>query len=224
MFCAGLKRVGYRVEIGLPDKIREGDTFVTWNRIGAANTVADAFQKIGNTTLITENATWGNSFAGDRWYTLARNYHNTAGCFPVLGNDRWDSLGIELQPFRDYGETVLLPQRGIGSKPVAMPGGWTQRALKQYGGRVRRHPGKFGCIPLEEDLKDCGHVVTWGSGAAIKALMMGIKVTSEMPSWIGYQDNTETDRLRMFRELAWGQARHSEIESGEAFDRLLNLN
>jgi hypothetical protein len=45
-----------------------------------------------------------------------------------------------------------------------------------------------------------------------------------MPDWIGGCDNTDDDRLRMFRELAWGQARRSEIASGEAFERLLDFS
>jgi hypothetical protein len=63
--------------------------------------------------------------------------------------------------------------------------------------------------------------VTWGSGAAIKALMMGVSVISEMPRWIGWQDNTEAGRLGMFRALAWAQWELHEIESGEAFAHLL---
>ena len=112
---------------------------------------------------------------------------------------------------------MILPQRGIGARPTAMPGGWT----KGHKGRVRAHPGQRDCIPLEEDLKDCGKVITWGSGAAIKALMWGIPVESYMPKWIGKQDNTDAGRLAMFRRLAWAQFRLSEFESGEAFARML---
>ena len=77
-------------------------------------------------------------------------------------------------------------------------------------------------MPLADDLKQCGKVVTWGSGAAIQALMMGIPVISEMPDWIGKQDNTEAGRLDMLRRLAWAQWRLPEIASGEPFVRLLD--
>ncbi len=42
-----------------------------------------------------------------------------------------------------------------------------------------------------------------------------------MPHWIGEQDNTDAGRLAMFRRLAWAQFRMAEIESGEAFARML---
>jgi len=117
---------------------------------------------------------------------------------------------------------VILPQRGIGSEPTKMPGTWPKKALKRYGGRVRTHPGRHPGLSLEDDLANCGRVVTWGSGAAIKALLMGIPVISDMPNWVGGQDNTDCGRLDMFRRLAWAQWRLSEISSGDAFKWLLN--
>lgn len=221
IFQRGLQRHGYAVEIGLPKNPGDKDIFVTWNRIGTANLIAQQFQDSGRRVLVTENAAWGNSFAGDNWYTLARNYHNTAGCFPVGGADRWDSLAVDLPPLLADGETVILPQRGIGAVPVAMPFRWPEQALAKYGGRIRRHPGGRSGISLEEDLQNAGRVITWGSGAAVKALLMGIPVTSEMPGWIGEQDNTIDGRLDMFRRLAWAQWRWAEIETGEAFGWLL---
>lgn len=191
------------------------EVFVTWNRIGMADEHAKEFQRRGVPVIVAENSSWGNELAGQRWYSLALNYHNTAGCFPVGGADRWDSLAVELKPWRTSGETVVLPQRGIGPRGVAMPRSWTAP------GRVRRHPGQGPSIPLEEDLKSCGKVITWGSGAAIKALMMGIPVESHMPNWIGEQDNTDAGRLEMFRRLAWAQWTLEEIADGEPFRRLL---
>lgn len=222
IFKNGLERVGYRVEFGLPQNAGERDIFISWNRVGSADAAAKAFEKIGRRVLVTENAAWGNDFAGDKWYTIANNYHNTAGCFAVGDTGRWDSLNIHLDPFREDGETVILPQRGIGSAPVAMPKRWLEKAVANYGGRVRQHPGRRQCVTLEQDLQNCGRVITWGSGAAIKALMMGIPVVSEMPNWIAEQNNTEAGRLDMFRRLAWAQWRHDEISSGSAFDNLLS--
>lgn len=219
-FAAGLRRHGYRVAIGLCRAPRDHDLMVTWNRIGAANDAARYFQRV----IVAENATWGNDFHGGSWLHLARDRHNTAGMFPVGGPERWDSLGVELQPFRTDGETVILAQRGIGSAPTAMPANWPSDALRRHGGRIRKHPGRNKAIPLTDDLRKCGKVVTWGSGAAVHALMMGIPVISEMPGWVGEQDNTEAGRLEMLRRLAWAQWRMEEISSGEPFARLLEFN
>jgi hypothetical protein len=219
-FTLGLESLGYKVMQGATMSPCRGDILVTWNRVGLGHLSAQAFETRGLPVLVTENAAWGNGFAGDSWLTIAKNQHNTAGCFPLGDDARWDDLGIQLAPWRTEGETVLLPQRGIGSPPTAMPRNW----LKRHHGRVRTHPGTKPAMPLEDDLANCGRVVTWGSGAAIKALVMGIPVMSDMPNWLGRQDNTDDDRLRMFRELAWCQFTYAEIESGWAFERLLNAN
>lgn len=222
-FAAGLARLGYRVADGLPSEFGDRDILVTWNRIGAGELAARRFEARGQPVLVAENASWGNDWIGRRWYHIAQRRHNTAGCFPVFGPERWDALGAPLSPFRAEGETVLLPQRGFGSAPTRMPGAWSRRALKRYGGRLRPHPGRHrAAVSLFDDLRRCGRVVTWGSGAAIKALMWGVPVISEMPHWIGAQSNTEEDRLRLFRELAWSQWTLEEIASGEPFARLLS--
>lgn len=222
LFESGLTACGYQPVHDLPQNPAKNDIFVTWNRIGAGNNVAKVFEERGLPVLVVENASWGNAFAGEQWYHIARTYHNTAGCFPVGDATRWDALGVELAEWRQRGETVILPQRGIGSDPVRMPANFTRKALMRFGGRLRFHPGKRADgLPLEKDLRNCGQVITWGSGGAIKALMLGIPVISYMPNWIGEQDNTNASRLAMFRRLAWAQWRHSEIASGEVFARLL---
>lgn len=221
MFARGLRLNGYKVVMGVTYRPEPQDILVTWNRIGSGQTAALAFESAGRPVLVTENATWGNDFAGSRWYTLARSRHNTAGMFRVGGPERWDSLGVELAPWRATGETVVLEQRGIGSPPTKCPPGWAARAQARYGGRIRKHPGRHAAKPLEADLSRAGRVVTWGSGAAVQALLWGIPVVSEMPGWVGEQDNTDAGRLEMFRSLAWAQWRHDEISSGEAFACML---
>lgn len=220
-FEAGLISCGYEIHRGLTNKVQPGDVLVTWNRIGTSNACAKLFESNNLPVLVTENAAWGNDFAGHSWYTIAKTYHNTAGCFPVGDAVRWDGLNYPLTEWRTGGETVILPQRGIGSEPTKMPNGWDVSIQRKHGGRIRRHPGQRDCVPLEDDLKNCGRVLTWGSGAAIKALMMGIPVKSYMPNWIGEQDNTDAGRLEMFRRLAWAQWTLEEIADGLPFRRLL---
>lgn len=216
-FTRGLERLGYEVVHGFTADPDRSDIFCTWNRIGSGDVCARTFEHRGQSVIVTENASWGNDFCGRQWLTLARSFHNTAGMFPVGSQDRWDALGVELRPWRPSGETVVLPQRGIGPAQVAMPSGWPYR----FKGRIRSHPGRFQAKDLQEDLATAGKVITWGSGAAVKALMWGIPVESHMPNWIAQQDNTEAGRLAMFRRLAWAQRTLAEIESGEAFEWLL---
>lgn len=221
-FTRGLQRIGYTVQPGVTMKPRPHDILVSWNRIREGGQAAQRFEDAGCPVLVTENATWGNDFAGRRWYTLGLGYHNEQGTFLLGGNERWDALGVELQPWRHVdGETVILPSRGIGPVGHAMPLGWPESARKRWGGRVRPHPGRGFAKPLEDDLRSASHVVTWGSGAAVRALVMGVRVASEMPWWIGEQDNTDAGRLAMFRRLAWAQWELHELATGEPFLRLL---
>jgi hypothetical protein len=236
VFTAGLKKLGYDVVHGLTRDPREGDILVTWNRIHEGDTAARSFEERGNRVLVAENASWGNEFAGKHWYTLTRNYHNVAKTFPEGGSERWDRLGIDLAPWRsesEYPDTVILAARGIGPACHRTPSNWTEQAInlcrrenvRPSGGTtfVRQHPGRSRSqVPLEEDLRKCSKAVTWGSGAAIKALMLGIRVESYMPNWIGEQDNTDEGRLEMFRRLAWAQWTMDDLASGFAFDRLLS--
>lgn len=220
LFTEGLQRVGYSSTPGVTMHPSEGDILVTWNRMpGPGEQAARAFEARGLPVIVVENASWGNSFAGQKWLTLARNQHNTAGRFPVGGSMRWDALGVELEPWRTAGETVVLPQRGLGSPPTAMPRDWPLRVE----GRVRPHPGpRAPAKPLREDLARAGRVITWGSSAAVLALMWGIPVESHMPNWIGAQNNTDAGRLAMLRRMAWAQWTLPEIATGEPFERLLN--
>lgn len=169
--------------------------------------------------LVTENAAWGNGFLGGEWLTLSNGHHNRADGFPEGGPERWDQLGVDLAPWRTEGEAVILPSRGIGAG--GMPRGWGEDMRRRTGARLRPHPGRSEAIPLQRDLARAGKVITWGSGAAIKALLWGIPVESHMPGWIGEQQNTDASRLAMFRRLAWATWRMEEIASGEAFSWLL---
>lgn len=218
---AGLKHHGYAVKQAEDLRKVPGprDVLVTWNRIREGHLLAKDFEREGCQVLVMENSSWGNDFAGKRWYTLGLDYHNLSGRFRVGGPERWDALGVRLWPWRTEGETVVLPSRGIGPPTVAMPYDWHRSAIKRYGGRVRLHPGRGPEDSLRSDLARAGRVITWGSGAAIKAVMWGIPCVSELPQWIGEQDNTDSGRLAMLRRLAWAQWTLGEIEDGTAFAR-----
>lgn len=217
IFSAGLSRLGYEVMDGVTTTPGPNDVLVTWNRLGVGDSAARAFEREGRPVVVAENASWGNQFCGGAWYHLARGMHNQVGRFPVGGHLRWDALNVELLPWRSSGETVVLPSRGLGPEEVRMPRDWAAHQR----GRLRPHPGTGACVPLREDLSRAGRVITWGSGAAIQATMWGIPVTSHQPGWIGACEANDESRLAMLRRLAHAQWRLGEIESGEAFDRLI---
>lgn len=238
-FTAGFERLGYSVVHGVTDRPGPRDVLCIWNRYRENARAADRFEAQGRPVLVAENGYLGNEWAGDRWYALARSQHNGAGTWPVGGPERWDGLAVTFGKWRGSGgEIVLLPQRGIGPPGTAMPATWPGRAqefLRSIGvrARIRPHPGITRAIPLEQDLAKASAVVTWGSGAALKALQMGVPVYADMPNWIGasaarplreFAQGPRTDndaRLAMFRRLAWAQWRLSEIQDGTAFGALL---
>lgn len=240
-FEAGLRALGYQVQMGPTLAPGPDDILVLWNRYGRFDHSAREFESRGLPVLVAENGYLGNAFAGDRWYSIARSQHNGAGEWHPGGPERWDALGEALAPWHvDAGELVLLPQRGIGPAGVAMPLDWAERTqlrLRERGlkARIRPHPGTGPALALEADLAGARAVVTWGSGAAIKALAMGVPVFYDLPRWIGAPAarplkallageaprRDDAARLDMFRALAWAQWRLGEISNGEAFRHLL---
>lgn len=231
-FVAGLQRCGFTVKRGLPAGPNRGDILVLWNRYGQAHRVAAEFERQGRPVVVAENGYLGDGLPQSKLYALALHHHNGAGTWFCGGPERWAALGVELQPWRDQGETVVLAQRGIGPPGVAMPSRWPTQVKTL--GRVRMHPGvRSSAPPLEQDLRRAGRVITWGSGAAIRALVLGIPVFHALRCWIGAGAarpleqmaagpvRDDAARLRMFERLAWAQSSLAEIESGEAFTRLL---
>lgn len=233
IFATGLRRLGYNVEFTLRQHPEPNDLLLIWNRYSGFHDTARRFEAVGAKVLVTENSLLGKEArAGEHWLSLALNHHNGAGRWKVGGPERWDSLGIELQPWKDGGhEAVLLLQRGIGAPGVAQP-----RGFHVKGCRVRAHPGKGGIeIPLDKDLARARCFVTWASGAGLKALILGVPGFAGLPQWVGAPAckpleaflrgeepmRDDAARLAMFRRLAWHIWRRSEIESGEAFRWLI---
>jgi hypothetical protein len=234
-FAAGLTRLGYEVSGKHRRDPRPGDVLILWNRNRGFDAIAANYEARGGRVVIAENGPCGQNAAGAKLYSLAIGQHNGAGRWPVGDAPRFD---IQCKPWRVTGDHVLvLPQRGIGIKPVAMPHGWadeTVRRLREMTDRpirVRKHPGAAKTDPWP-DLAGAHCAVTWGSGAGIKAIMHGVPVFYDMPSWVGrhaalpLSRNLEQcycgDRGDLIRQLSWLQWTLQEIQSGEAFAWLLH--
>jgi len=232
-FNSGLQAAGFKLATVIRDP-GPGDCLLIWNRYQGYAEEADRFERAGASALVAENG-YLPDLAGRKWYALALGHHNGAGTWPKGGAERWDALRADLGPWRTSGgEVVILGQRGIGEKGLASPDWWAERVQKRIGGRVRQHPARGGkAVSLEDDLREASAIVTWGSAAAIRALMLGVQVWYDFPQWIGAgaakplsewggePKRDDAARLAMFRRLIWAQWTLQEIDSGEAITQLL---
>lgn len=231
-FDVGLRAAGFKIVSAIPDP-RPGDLLVSWNLYAGAAEQAWNFRRHGATVLVVENGYLGKVWRGAEWFSLALDHHAGAGRWVDGGPARWDSWGVELAPWRTGGlETVILGQRGIGECGIASPHRWAEGVQRRIGGRIRQHPGQGPAVPLADDLRRAREVVTWHSGAALHALLMGIPVWCDFPQWIGagaalplsqYGAPAMRDdaaRLAMFRRMAWAQWTLEEVRTGEPIARL----
>lgn len=251
-FETGLRACGYDVtrNVGHP---KRSDLLILWNRYDWWAHQANEYEAAGAAVIIAENGLIGASHDdhgkprdthGDRLYQMALRLHNGAGAWHIGARDRWRAQGVELKPWRENGEHVLLlVQRGFGHPAVVPPREWLQSTVKRLRTlthrplQTRAHPGNERAVrPLEADLEGCWCAVTWGSGAGIKALCAGVPVYSDWPAWVGFPSAlpltkigldiapSNSDRETMLNRLAWLQWTTPEIASGEPFEKLLALH
>ena len=237
-FWRGCEAAGFRVSGSPAKRPARGDLLLIWNRQGLRHQIAHSYESAGAKVIVAENGYIGRAPDGGKMYALARSHHNGRGHWQVGGDERFAALGVELKPWRERGEHILiLAQRGFGEPGVAMPRDWPDKVKRRLRGvtarpvRLRAHPGLLR-TPLEPDFENVHACVTWGSGAAIKAIAAGVPVFHELPGWIGapaarfgldrIEDPFLGDRLPMFRRLAWAQFSAKEIETGEPIRRCLS--
>ncbi len=237
LFRKGLERLGYSTGYQPSMHPEPSDVLLLWNRSPHHDIYAKRYEAVGAKVIVAENGYIGSDSDGHILYAMALRHHNGAGDWRVGDEDRWAALGISLEPWRGLGtEIVVLPQRGIGEPGIAMPSGWTNdvvqrlRSITDRPVRVRPHPGKDKTDP-RSDLINAWAAVTWASGAGIKAIVAGVPMFHEMPTWVGAGaalsgiDRLETpfkgDRLPMLRRLAWSQWNLAEIQRGDPFAWLL---
>lgn len=230
MFLKGLQAAGFTLTTSC--KPKPGDVLVQWNR--KHDLEARKFEAAGATVLIVENGLFGKVWNGLKWFSISIGHHAGAGTWKDLGPERWDSWGVDLKPWKGGKEIVVLGQRGIGEPGVASPYYWAETVAKKLGGRVRPHPGKDApSVSLEADLADARACVTWNSGAALSALVLGCPVFHAFDRWIGREAakplsefgeplKDDQKRLSMFRKMAWAMWTAEEVEAGYPFEVLLD--
>lgn len=238
-FIAGLKAIGYEVVRRLVDP-GPGDCLVVWNLMGGNEKLADSFKARGAKVLVTENSYI--SPPGRQMYAVSLGGHAGAGSFPVGDGSRWQALGIEAKPWRKDGDHILVcAQRGLGSRQMASPHMWHQKAVARLQKltkrpiRVRAHPGnKTGGVPLERDLKGAWACVVWSSAAGVRALVEGVPVFFDAPRWIcaeaalplrDWVEHPLTNdawREKALHRLSWGQWSPEEIATGGPLKAVLD--
>lgn len=233
-FTRGLQAAGLDVVQALP-RPAKGDLLLCWNRYGAMDEQAAHFERSGGVVLVVENCPFGNSWRSGAWYSLARGQTAMAGGELVEGGpERWDGWCVALRQWQE-GELVILGQRSIGNSGTASPPGWAERMQRAHGGRVRSHPGNEPAkVPLADDLRKAGEVLTWCSAAAIQALALGVAAWHAHPGFLAAQAarpirerglvaplRSDEARLRTMRRAAWAIWSLDEIQTGLPIRRLL---
>lgn len=239
-FERGLRALGYQI-MGMPrgaERFERSDVLVIWNRYAHYHNLACRFEAAGARVIVAENGPLGRDFLGEPWYAITLKNPLAGGEWPQGSPDRWASLGVRICEWRNTGEEIIiLNQRGIGPPGVRQPDGWAAKqleVLKRFSrspARVREHPGERPQrVTLEQDLENALAVVTWASGAAFKALLLGVPVFYGYEKWVGREAGDPIEgqcapslpqRLPTFEKLAWSMWRIPEIEAGQPFRHLL---
>lgn len=248
-FVSGLQVAGHQVLSAPPSRWSPESLLLIWNRYGPMHAMAQQVEAAGGTVLVAENGYVGEGGgtpkfqvhpAGpqpNHYYAIAKGYHNGGGSWPEPVSDRLSRLRLEIKPWRDGGDYILIcPNRSFGVPGRMMHPDWAERCeakLRRVTSmpiRVRKHPGNDEPkIPLAKDLVGAHAVVIWSSSAGVHALIEGIPVVCESQFWIcksaASEDlNLKRDddaRLHALRNLAWAQWTCAEIERGEPFRHLL---
>ena len=225
----GLSKLGYELAQVPKDDPQPGDILVLWNRLPTMNDTANRYELAGCPVIICEHG-----WIGEDTYAVALSQHNGLGHWHVGEESRWPGFGIDTKPWRESGDHILvIPQRGMGVPPVAMPRDWSERTVNWLKGitdrPIRVRNPKHRRTPLEPEFENCHAVVTWASGAGIKAIVAGIPVFYEMLNWIGWPaarftpatPNIENpylgERNTMLHSLSWAMWKDTEIATGEPF-------
>ena len=230
-----MKRLGYALAERPKNEPEPDDALVIWNRLPTVDEHAKRYEAAGAHVIVCEHG-WVKP---ERLYAIQRNHHNGAGSWYVGRRSRWPGFGIDVKPWRTKGEHILVvPQRGMGIPGVAMPRDWTSIILQDLTEMtdrpIRVRYPEFRIHPIEPDFEDAHAVVTWASGAGIKAIINGCPVFYEMLNWVGWPAAMRLTGLTDFERpylgeretlthnISWAMWTTEEIERGEPFELCLS--
>jgi len=244
-FVAGATAAGFSVVGALP-AAGAGDVLVVWNRYGHFHAAASAVERSGGAVAVVENGYIGKDTDGGQLYAIHRSMLHGYGTWADGGMERWEALGVKLQPWRIGGRRiVILAQRGIGVPPIASSASAAEalaarlRSITKLPVHVRHHPGRNPpTTSLAEDLWDAAFAVTHTSSAGLHALAAGVPVITTADRWFGRPGaafleagasddawgrwegllvRDDAARAETFRRVAWAQWTINEIRDGTPF-------
>lgn len=186
----------------------------------------------------------GNSFENSYWRWCYKGFHDKRKL--NVPDDRFKEWNLELQPYRDEGEFILIcPSSETMTRTIngVTQDRWIQnqydrlKPLTNLPIRVRLKPRKNGTsgpaaetISMKEELKGCHALITNASLTAIEALAEGIPVftdTSDCPAaWCAEMDYRKInkpelfEREELFYNLAYKQYSIKEFRDGTAYENI----
>lgn len=248
-FESGLRAVGADVVASQPARLNANTIVLMWNRYAQLHELACRVEAAGGMVLVAENGYIGEGGVSPKfdvhphgpkassYYALSIGYHNGGGRYFQGAERRWPRLGIEVKPWRQDGEYVLVcPNRSFGPPERTMRADWADATAlwlsrhSKYPVRVRRHPGNVAPKhPLSADLAGARAVYIWSSTVGVHALVEGIPVFVAGPQWImkgaacggTVNEPSPPEREPHLESMAWQQWTVSEIEQGIPFRNLL---
>ncbi len=151
-----------------------------------------------------------------------------------VSGDRWDSLGIELQPWRQGGDYALLLEQHPGDAAAPKVAEFRQNIVQECASfgwkcRVRPHPSYHNNQQtLAEDLADASLAITWCSTASVEAVIAGVPTYTLGPGSIAapvtrplLNDDPYTgNRVAWANRLAYRQWTIKELNEGSAWPHI----
>ena len=164
----------------------------------------------------------------DGYFRIVYNnfIHNGKGNSP---NDRLKKLNLAILDQKKTGSYIILSEPSETMKKMYNVPMWTEdtiKLVKKFTDRKLIVHNKLSKEPLNSLLKDAWAFVSLQSTAGFTAMLNGIPsyFTENTLSHISKIQNIENPTIdyKIFNNLAYGQWTLKEIESGEAWENILN--
>lgn len=202
---AGLQALGYSVHAdGLSSSFNKKDLLVTWTpwKNSLSQRAGEMHKERGGKWIVLENGYIHTSIAQ---YAVGLNGFNGWGDHRNENSppDRWESLGLEIKPWREAGEHIaLFAQMGGHDYSLTMPSYWPDDVVQRLEMLTKRliiyrpKPSRpkymakqhlnvsmppFTDVPLSRYFENAWAVVVYSSKIAVEALRCGVPALYDGP-------------------------------------------